>query len=506
MQNQGVLSSVSFDQFYQAMGFARYPFRDRTAEKEDVAKLFIKPLDYSRLCDDLSSKQSVVVCGNRGSGKTITLMDLEQQVDKNRLCCLIDNFEDVKLENNRLDFYSLILRNLTKNLLIYISNNHKSIKRATHDDKILLSFLIKKYGDSITDSQLRSQLEGVQLSWTKRLINRISIPLTTFINYGATAVTNFGNELLTKHFGAYLPDVSVENIKTVFPNIQFSVDNQFKDIPISYSLLTRSLEMIVRITKTIPVVLIDKLDEDIRLENDSDLVSAFCRDLICDNTLLLNQNIQLIISIWEIPFQSLSTIFRASKTSVYSFRWSKAQLEIVLNHRLSVYSNYRVTNYKNLFDAEISENELNELFELSNSNPRDLWGIFDAVFNAQYLIDGSSSLISKVAVENGLHNFVENFQFYEYYPRKKNAQRNTNDVYSYITYLLRLPRVTEFTNAELRDAASTGGSTTNYITGMMSIGLVKKTDRKRTGGAVIYRISDPKVLYAIFHEIDIQHN
>lgn len=342
MQDQAVLSSVSFEQFYQTMGFTRYPFRDRTAEKEDVTKLFIKPLDYSRLCDDLSSQQSVVVCGNRGSGKTITLLDLEQQVDKNRLCCLIDNFEDVKLENNQLDFYSLILRSLTKSLLIYISNNYKSIKRAPHDDKILLSFLIKKYGDSITDSQLRSQLEGVQLSWIKRLINRISIPLTTFINYGATAVTNFGNELLTKHFGAYLPDVSEENIKTVFPNIQFPVDNQFKDIPISYSLLTRSLEMIVRITKTIPIVLIDKLDEDLRLENDSDLVSAFCRDLICDNTLLLNQNIQLVISMWEIPFQSLSTIFRASKTSVYSFQWTKSQLEVVLNHRLSILHNSNV--------------------------------------------------------------------------------------------------------------------------------------------------------------------
>ena len=44
-----------------------------------------------------------------------------------------------------------------------------------------------------------------------------------------------------------------------------------------------------------------------------------------------------------------------------------------------------------------------------------------------------------------------------------------------------------------QEAASTGGSTTNYITGMMNIGLVKKTDRKRVGGAVIYQINDPKV-------------
>ena len=149
---------------------------------------------------------------------------------------------------------------------------------------------------------------------------------------------------------------------------------------------------------------------------------------------------------------------------------------------------------------------MNDLYELSNSNPRDLWGIFDAMFNAQYSIDSSSHVIRKEAIIKGLRKFVECFQFYEYYPRKRNAQKNTNDIYSYINYLLKLPKVTEFTNGELRDAASTGGSTTNYITGMMNIGLVKKTDRKRVGGAVIYQINDPKVSYAIFHEIDIQHS
>ena len=62
----------------------------------------------------------------------------------------------------------------------------------------------------------------------------------------------------------------------------------------------------------------------------------------------------------------------------------------------------------------------------------------------------------------------------------------------------------EFTNSELKTAASTGGSTTNYITGMQNIGLVDKTSKKRSGGAVIYKILDPKVKYAIANDIDIE--
>ena len=154
----------------------------------------------------------------------------------------------------------------------------------------------------------------------------------------------------------------------------------------------------------------------------------------------------------------------------------------------------------------MTEADLSAIYELSNANPRDLWSIFDALFQAQYEIDSNSKLIGHNAISRGLYKFVSSFQFYEYYPRKKNAQRNTNDIYSYIRYLLKLKDTDEFTQEELRTKASTGGSTTNYITGMMNIGLVRKTDQKRPGGAVIYKINDPKVTYAIFNDIEISHN
>ena len=48
-----VMQDITFEQFYRTMGFIKYPFRDRTAEKEDTSRLFVKPLDYSRLEDIL---------------------------------------------------------------------------------------------------------------------------------------------------------------------------------------------------------------------------------------------------------------------------------------------------------------------------------------------------------------------------------------------------------------------------------------------------------------------
>lgn len=295
----------------------------------------------------------------------------------------------------------------------------------------------------------------------------------------------------------------MKELKKIFPDIHFAVDKQFKSVEISYGLLDRALQMFKRLTQNIPVVFIDKLDEDMRLENDAELVSDFIKALVCDSKLLLNSNIQLIISVWEIPFNFLNSIFRQSKNTVYSIKWNEVQLETALNHRLSVYSGGKITECRQLLGRNVSQNDIDTIYLLANSNPRDLWAIYDSIFNAQYSIDCDSDIICEEAIKVGLKNFVQDFHFYEYYPRKKAARRNTNDVYSYISYLLKLHRTNEFTHDELRNQASTGGSTTNYITGMMNIGLVKKTGKKRPGGAVIYQIRDPKVTYAIMNDIEI---
>lgn len=496
----------SFKDFYRNIGFDSYPFRDRTAEKEDITKLFIKPLDYSVLEDILSSNQTAIICGNRGSGKTIMLSDLKSKVETTKLVCFIDNYAYISLANNINDFYSLILQSITKNLLIYLASHKKILKNASSDDKILLSFLIMKYGDCITDEQLHSKIENVQLNGLKRFVNKFTTPLTLFLNYGSTAITNFGNELLTSQFGAYLPSINEGTVRRIFPEIHFQVANEFKSVEISYSLLDKALKLIKELMGSIPLVLIDKLDEDLRLENDAEIIATFIKELVCDNNLLLDTNIQLFISVWQIPFAYLNTIFRHSKHYVYNIDWNQQQLESVLNHRLAVYSNDNIIDYHNVFCSDVSDEDIKNIFILSNANPRDLWGVFDAIFKSQYEIDSSSKLLCKQAVNNGLHQFVKHFGFYEYYPKKKDARRSTNDIYSYINYLLKLKDTDEFTNEELRQAASTGGSTTNYITGMMNIGLVTKTDNKRTGGALIYKIKDPKVSYAIFNNIDIVHN
>ncbi|WP_454915114.1 hypothetical protein [Xanthobacter sediminis] len=142
-----------------------------------------------------------------------------------------------------------------------------------------------------------------------------------------------------------------------------------------------------------------------------------------------------------------------------------------------------------------------EILELSNGNPRDLWHLMNRIFRAQYSINARTNVIEKAAIQKGMTDFVKNFNFYEYYPKKANARSNSMDVYAYIRHLLHLDSLT-FTRNQLNSKAGTGSSTQNYTVGMESLGLIEKDVSAR--GEISYQIRDPKVRYAIAHGIEIK--
>lgn len=108
------MDNLTFDEYYKGFRFSKYPFRDRTAEKEDTSLLFIKPEQYSMLLDAFNDKQTCIIDGNRGTGKTIIIDDLKRRLDNTNLVAYITNFEKISLSNNCLDFYNLILQEVTR--------------------------------------------------------------------------------------------------------------------------------------------------------------------------------------------------------------------------------------------------------------------------------------------------------------------------------------------------------------------------------------------------------
>lgn len=129
-----------------------------------------------------------------------------------------------------------------------------------------------------------------------------------------------------------------------------------------------------------------------------------------------------------------------------------------------------------------------------------MWHLLSIAFEEQFSID-AKSLLTDDAVEKAIVKFITDFNYYEYYPKKSKARKNSMDVNAYIKHLQKLKSI-EVTKSHLNKNAQTGSSTTNYVTAMERMGLIKKT-HKKSNGAVIYTVNDAKVSFAIENNITI---
>ena len=496
------MQQPTMNEFYHSFSLEDYPFNLYTAENElsYLADLFVHPLNYDAIKSSFVGNRSIIIRGNRGTGKTALLLDLQNNTSKDSFSCVIDDYSDLTLSPTVREYYELILANITSTLFNKLFDEKDRLKKLNKDDKLLLSFLLSEYTNQVTQAELVRKIEAIQLPGWKRLLKGKADLIRAVCNYGLTLGLNIVNDVIRNYFSG-LPPIQESQIRDIAPQFNLAVESEFNTNDASYKFLLRVCALVKKLGYDRISVFFDKFDEDSRMENNAEIISEFISHLLTDKKLLENPSIQIVVSVWEVPFSRLTSIVRTQKHYCPQLNWTIEKLSDALNRRISVFSHGEISNYRNMFSSNVDENCFNSIFELSNGNPRDLWHIFDHIFHSQYEIDPLSTKLSSEAVMNGLTNFVMNFNFYEYYPRKSNAKANTMDVYSYIKHLLKLSDK-KFTKNQLNALAQTGSSTNNYVIGMENIGLIAKTSEKLNGG-VLYQIKDPKVIYAIQNGLDI---
>lgn len=495
-------TTTSMKSFYQKFGLHDYPFNVYTAENESqyAASIFVHPQNYDAIKESFEEKRSIIIRGNRGTGKTALLNDLQKNTSKSSMMCIIDDYSELSLSPTTSEYYKLIISNLVIALFSSLFTETKRLQHLSREDKLFLSMLLEQYTTPVTQGELIRKIESIQLSRTQRFFkNKIDL-IRAICNYGLTAGLNVVNDVIRNYYSC-LPPIDQTQIRNIMPEINLNAETDFNSEDASYAMIMRICAIVKKLEYERIIVFFDKFDEDSRMENNAEIISDFISPLLTDNKLLENENIQLIISVWEVPFKRIMGIVRTQKHYCPLLSWPIDFLVTALNRRLSVFSDGMISDFKSLLDSSVDGDAINEILYLSNGNPRDLWHIFDHIFQAQYSIDSSVSKFSKKAVYQGLNDFVVNFNFYEYYPKKPKAKSNTMDVYSYMKHLLKLPSET-FTKNQLNEYAQTGSSTSNYVVGMENIGLVINKKEKVNAG-VLYYISDPKVVYAIKHKLDI---
>ena len=179
-------------------------------------------------------------------------------------------------------------------------------------------------------------------------------------------------------------------------------------------------------------------------------------------------------------------------------------MENVINNRLKAFSENKVSNYKELFTADVIDDDINQILKLANSTPRDLWHIFSNLLRIQYDKDSLSNKIEKNSISFSLNRFIKNFNYFEYYPKKTNARSNSMDIFSYIDLLLKLDGNT-FNAKQLKEKNQLQHSTAqSYISSMEKMGLISLSNPD--SGSAQYIIRDPKISYAREKGIKIYRN
>ena len=165
---------ISLHDFYQEFGLSDYPFNLYTAENEGdyIKKLFVHPLNYDTIKSSFDGNRSIVIQGNRGTGKTALISDLIQNVNTpNHLICVIDDYSDLNINPSTGEYYLMLIKTLVSTLFNRLFVDIKRIRVLTRGEKVFLSCLLSEYTDSVTKEELKRKIESIQLSSIKRFIS-----------------------------------------------------------------------------------------------------------------------------------------------------------------------------------------------------------------------------------------------------------------------------------------------------------------------------------------------
>ncbi len=492
----------SFEDFFKAFGFKEYPFSIFSAEgeRQKLERLFVRPTIYAPIVETFSQRSSVILSGERGTGKTALVYELMRGAQPNALTIYIDDFGDLPLDHQLSDLYQFLIDHLAECLFKSIASKPWVIASRTKDERLLLTYLLKFHVKQLSTARLEEKIRKTQIHPIKRMSFWFYNRFRGLLNYSAAATLDITSDLIQRHFPG-LPALEAIGSREYFPALSAERVESLDLATASYSLLSKVVELCDALGFTGVVLVLDKIDEEARLKNDAGKIADFLETLLTDNKLLLHSRIQLVIACWSIPLEQLKARVRFQKINVQRVSWDQNSLRDVLNKRLAIFSEGKVDSMTKIMDAEAAENA-KDILSLANGNPRDLWHVMDSILKCQYELNSESDFISLKACQEGARRFVRDFNFYEYYPRSSNARTDSMDVYGYIAHLQKLDS-DFFTKNQLSEQAGTGGSTNNYVVSMENMGLISKSDSKVAGGAVIYQIRDPKLIYARIHGVQI---
>ncbi len=377
---------------YENLGFWSNPFAYTNADEEDnLIDYFIKPPYFDSVIGDYKSPNSCIVLAPRGGGKTAQRKMIEiWSKDNPVLTVTYDRFEfgvNQKLEDIGLPYH---LRNITTltllNIIFWASDEPHLLKKLPKHQKEHLNVLCHNYLGDLTGQDVQQVLSSLK-----------SIPqkIKTFFSENIGVFEPVINYLLKAYdFETIdLPELKQENKK---------LDSTYK----------YQLELLYEIAQKLGFeaiyVLIDKVDETELTGNNAEKTFKLIRPLIKDLEILSLKGYGFKFFLWDQIYPYYLKDARPDRVPQFDLRWTRDELEKLLELRLQAYSNNNIPNLRQIFKEKINPSPDKIVSILGWLSPRNVIRLSNEIISQQGLINPDTNKIEMLALERASLIFSKN--------------------------------------------------------------------------------------------------
>ncbi len=487
-------------ELFEGLGFKENPFSRFSAEEEVdyLQDIYIPPRYFKTLLSDLQSGTSRFIFGERGSGKSALILELNRELNQNNaLSVLIQKYDGIPLENNDKHLLLLIIRNILNNFIIALTKNPFLLKKLDKYDKEKLSILIRDFYRSISKQEFEDVYNKVTKFKTKNFLkNFFNSVLNKPLNIAISSSIEIGSDFVCKSLN--LPKTSNENFyKSYLPELRIEVltqeekETQFlQSYKLLKDILTELTKLIQKVGYINTIVFMDRIDEFKDLDGKINNMVLFTEQLLKDTDLLYQKGLSLVFSIWaEVKRKLNESGVRFDKFKPIDITWTSEDISRILQKRLDHFAISKPYKVDALFETS---GELNSLIELANKSPRDLINLFSTIYDEQSIKNFDSNSFETKCINDAKIRFCKDYDYYSIFPSK----RGKEDIKSVINKILRVSKIdfksTDFVN-EFKFSTQSANS---YIKIMKDYALIIDNEQVASG-AKEYIILDPKLRFLV---------
>lgn len=482
-------------ELFENMGFRENPFSRFSAEeeKEYLHNIFVPPKYYATIHSDLKTGSSRFIFGERGVGKSALVLNLKSDFAENRVfCILIDDYEGIKLTANGKEFFALTLKNVVTTFGLYLLKNKQYIRGLSKEEKEKLTFFIYIFFETLSKSQFDDLYNKTTHIKSKNIFRRI-INYFVFkpVNIFLSGCSEFIGSTINNALG--LPTQVGEHVyKEFFPKLkETSFLEKIMPNQLEYQTMKSMLRELIPIINKCGyngvVIIYDKIDEYRLLNAQITTIAQFIKDLVLDTSLLLDDSISLVFSLWSRIKQPLANMgVRYDKLKPIDITWTNSDLKKILGDKLAYFSDKKINDIQQI----VSEKYVETILHLANGSPRHLIILLSKIYDEQTTIDESVKTFCDEAVEKGLANFASTFDFGIYYSGEK-----LKIMRKIVKEVLRVQKI-EFQTKDLIDTFKISSQAANSkIRIMLSYGIIE--DVTVGSRAKQYQVVEPRIEYLI---------